>query len=530
MTARRLATDFSLIAGGGGDVPSVETINRLVLRKHRARDGFSDQLQGAARSAVAGFDEEAAHRDDLRHIPFVTIDGEDARDFDDAVFCEPDLSANNRGGHYVYVAIADVAHYVRPGSPLDTEAYRRGFSIYMADRAAPMLPPLLSAQHCSLQADKNRLAVVKRLRIDSQGEILEFDLKRAVIRSRARLTYNQVDDYANGDLRAVPAHLHRQIEDTHHAYEALKIASENRDELNLEIPKIVADMGANGQVAGFQNIHRFYSRDVIGKLMVAANLGSATVLAEQPEADALFRAHAPPSESRIARTRTALANMGIDTPSQFWFESSEMNSLIAQARNAEEIDQLQNIALGLISKSHYVPRPLPHYGIGTDAGYATLTSPIRRWADLHNQRKLLTAFGFEPQHDNPQPASAMGSHLNRLDESVAAIHKELQQRYALAWLAQRAGQDIKVKILGETNREVAIGFEDCPFRHTETSDNLYFPVLKRWLADATLEQRADLILPIRHADVATGHLTLGLDALLPQNQRPESRPYLKLIS
>jgi ribonuclease R len=500
--------------------PSVQDINDAVLSKYDVRTVFPDDVLAEAEAARA-LNVADASRTDLRHLPFVTIDGEDARDHDDAMYQHPDRSPDNPGGHVIYVAIADVAHFVPPGGAIDREAAERGFSHYLADRSVPMLPPVLSSDICSLLPDQDRLVVLKTLRIDAQGMPFEpVKVERAVIRSHARLTYEQLDQWFAGQPAGVPETLAWPLTDMMNAYDALNDAAIAREELCLNVPKVLPRLNEQGtHIDRFAYVRGSVSRDVVEKYMVAVNAACGELLANNPSSDALFRLHEGVIDSKVDAFNDVVDRFDPD-PQGDW-DSESLNNLLRYAPDDESRERLEDGILNLISRSRYSERPQPHFGLAREA-YMRITSPIRSFPDLYDQRALLEAAGvvLAGTYATGAAPEVLARQMNALEGRTEAVHALLEKSYALAWLAAQTGTDVSVKILQDKGDRITLGFENCPHRQVETSSSRHFNDLRAWLDRTPPERRVPLLLPVRGLSHDGTHVSLATEVLRSVPARP----------
>ncbi|MCZ6636674.1 MAG: RNB domain-containing ribonuclease, partial [Alphaproteobacteria bacterium] len=274
-----------------GRMDSPGAIGILALHSNDIPIAFTE---AALKEAAAALPATLEGREDLRDLPLVTIDGADARDFDDAVFAEPDTDATNRGGWRLVVAIADVAWYVRPTTPLDDAARQRGNSVYLPDRVVPMLPEALSAGLCSLRPGEDRAVLAANIRIDRQGRIVDHHFSRGFMRSAARLTYGQIQKIKDDKASTLPDGLTREIVDNlYGAYDSLAEARAARGTLELELPEYAVVLSKKGGVEKIIKTERLNAHRLIEEFMITANVAAAETL-EQLRAPCMYRVHEPP--------------------------------------------------------------------------------------------------------------------------------------------------------------------------------------------------------------------------------------------
>ena len=390
-------------------------------------------------------------RRDLRDIPFVTIDGEDARDFDDAVFAE-------RGAHgswRLLVAIADVAHFVAPDSALDRAARERGNSVYLPDRVVPMLPEALSNGTCSLVADEDRLALACDMDISKQGGISHFRFRRAVIRSRARLTYDGVGAFlrdaaaetaqcAGSEAGDLPSDVALSLRALHEVYLALRGMRERRGALDFDAREAKVTL-RDGQPAGVRQLARHDAHRMIEEAMIAANVAAAMHL-EQPTASTKqnsdhrrppppYRVHEPPAEDKLTTLRLALQRAG-----QHLAEGSPTPRQVADACERARAQSSwpgwiwDALVLRSLAQARYEPRRLGHFGLALPT-YVHFTSPIRRYADLLVHRMILgdAALSFDE-------LDAAATHVSMTERRAEQAERRVDAWLKCALVEDRVGE------------------------------------------------------------------------------------------
>ena len=333
-------------------------------------------------------EEDKKGRVDLRQLPLVTIDGEDARDFDDAVFCE----VLKNGGWKLLVAIADVSHYVRPGSALDEEAHSRGNSVYFPDFVLPMLPEKLSNGLCSLNPEVDRLCMVCEMQIDTDGQILDFRFFEGVMRSHARLTYTQVgqivgerDDRGNG-LRKQFAALTPHLDNLHDLYTALRGARDRRGAIDFETTETRILFDAQRKIERIVPVQRNDAHKMIEECMLAANVCAAKLM-ELSGLPALYRVHDVPKAEKLTNLREYLGELGLRLPGGAEPQPKDFQLLLEQVEGRADAHIIQMMLLRSMNQAVYQPENRGHFGLDYDA-YAHFTSPIRRYPDLLLHRAL----------------------------------------------------------------------------------------------------------------------------------------------
>ena len=328
---------------------------------------------------------DKTHRVDLRDVPFVTIDGEDARDFDDAVWCAPQAN-----GFQLRVAIADVSHYVPVGSALDEEASLRGNSVYFPERVVPMFPEVLSNGLCSLKPEVDRLAMVCDMQIDHSGQLQDYAFYEAVIHSHARLTYTDVGTVIeDGWSRHVPAERVEDIERLLGLYKVLRSAREQRGALDFETQETRILFDEQRKIAAIEPVHRNSAHKLIEECMLIANVATAQFL-EALEQPALFRVHEGPSAEKLENLRAFLGELSLDLPGGMKPTPEHYQSLLGRVEARDDSHIIQTMLLRSLSQAVYQPENAGHFGLHYEA-YAHFTSPIRRYPDLLVHRAIRAA-------------------------------------------------------------------------------------------------------------------------------------------
>jgi len=330
---------------------------------------------------------DKVNRIDVRHLPFVTIDGEDARDFDDAVLCE-----RRRGGWRLYVAIADVSHYVKVNSPLDMEARSRGNSVYFPDYVVPMLPEALSNGLCSLNPQVDRLCMVCEMTITDAGKITGYEFYEGVMHSHARLTYTKVgkiltesDDEANA-LREEYKHVLPQLELLHRLYKCLRVARDERGAIDFDTVETRIQFNEDRKIERIVPIKRNDAHKLIEECMLCANVCSAKFL-EKHNLVGLYRVHEGPTEQKLTNLREFLAELGLGLAGGAEPTSGDYQQLMQVIQGRSDSNMIQTVMLRSLRQAMYQVENRGHFGLGYDA-YTHFTSPIRRYPDLLVHRAI----------------------------------------------------------------------------------------------------------------------------------------------
>ena len=411
-----------------------------------------DFASPALAEAEAAVPAELGARLDLRHVPFVTIDGAGARDFDDAVWAERDDAADNGGGWRIMVAIADVAHYVRPATALDASAHERGNSVYFPDRVVAMLPEKLSNDLCCLRPEEDRAAMVAELRLDKGGEKLDHRFHRALIRSRARLIYEDVQEARDSaDRSALPEAARDRIGPLYGAWKALMRARARRAPLDLELPELKVVLDDQGRVAMIHPATRHDSHRLIEEFMIAANVAAAEEL-EHHQQPCMYRVHDAPDPEKVRALREFLRTLGLDLSLGQVIRPGLFNRLLAQVAESERAEVVNQAVLSAQSQAVYSPENLGHFGLALRR-YAHFTSPIRRYSDLLVHRALIRGLGFGPDGLSDAEADRMaeiGEHVSNTERRAMAAERDAKDRYLAAHMGGRLEEEFDGTIAGVT--------------------------------------------------------------------------------
>ena len=421
-----------------GSMGDARSVSLVVIHTHDIPTEFSPEALADA-ALAQGVGPEG--RDDLRAIPLVTIDGEDARDFDDAVHAEKDGD-----GFRLIVAIADVAHYVRPGAPLDRTARTRGNSCYFPDRVVPMLPEALSNGWCSLRPGEDRGCLFVEMRVDADGGKLSHRFGRGLMRSAARLTYEQVQTANDaGDDLGLP------IAALYAAYRSLLGARLARGTLDLDLPERKVVLGEDGKVASVAPRPRLDSHRLIEEFMVLANVCAAEEL-ERLHRPCVYRVHAPPSEEKLANLRIFLRGFDISLPPGGQVHPRDLLGVLKQVEGTEHAPLVNEVMLRSQSQAAYGIENIGHFGLAL-ARYAHFTSPIRRYADLLVHRALITGLriGAGGLSDEEIPALADAcEHITATERRAALAERDAIDRYLAAFMTDKVGSLFTARISGVT--------------------------------------------------------------------------------
>ncbi len=435
-----------------GDVGSPRTISLIAIHEHGIETEFSDEALEIAEAAQPVTSLKG--RDDLRNVPFVTIDPEDARDHDDAVYAEADDDPANEGGHILWIAIADVAHYVRPGTALDREARSRGNSCYFPDRVVPMLPDSLSGDLCSLHEGVDRPCIGVRIVLDRTGHKRGHGFFRAMMRSAGSLTYEDAQAMADGGYDGPHDALDGPVVAPLYAcYRALVAARERRQPLDLDLPERKVILNDAGEVESIRLRERFDAHKLIEECMVLANVCAAETL-EEKRSDLIYRVHEPPQDDRIEALLETVRSIGLPFAKGQRITPALLNNALRAAAKTEFSETVSIAVLRAQTQAYYGPENLGHFGLNL-ARYAHFTSPIRRYADLIVHRALISALGLgaEPKKDGLSAEEAArldetATHISQMERKAMLAERDSNDRYLAAYMEDRIGADFTGLISG----------------------------------------------------------------------------------
>ncbi|RMG92595.1 MAG: ribonuclease R [Zetaproteobacteria bacterium] len=428
----------------------------LVIIEQQLPESFPAPVQKEAES-IAGEVDPLEHKErlNLMHLPFVTIDGEDARDFDDAIFVAP------RGeGFEAWVAIADVAHYVLPGSDLDAEALKRGNSYYFPDRVLPMLPESLSNGVCSLNPHVPRLVMAVRLRFDANGICRSTRIHEAVIRSHARLTYGQASRWLeHRDAHAIEdGKIRQMLEHALRLHNKLARRRRLRGALDLDVPEVRAVLH-EGRLSHMAAGERNVAHHLIEELMLAANTAVAQFFAHQ-HCPLLYRVHAPPEREAIESLNHFLAPFGVFIPlpkGKGKVKPGDVQRVLEEAEGKPYAHVLHRLVLRSMQQAKYTPTNEGHFGLAYQH-YCHFTSPIRRYADLTVHRRLKALIrNLNP--DKVQPASKLaeiGEHVSTTERVQQRAEWDIQAMLAALYHQRHVGEEMQAIVSGLSKRRVFV--------------------------------------------------------------------------
>lgn len=414
-----------------GDPDTLETQTLAVIRSKELPHRFGRKvLSESSNLPKEPSKKDIAGRKDLRSLPFITIDGVKAKDFDDALFAR----TAEGGAIDIYVSIADVSHYVRPGSAIDQEARHRGNSVYFPESAIPMLPERLSNGLCSLRPGEDKLTFTCQVRIGPDGNPVRYRLYESVIKSAARLTYRQVEDHLTGVTPLPEAHskVLGSLELLEEAYRRLEKRRRLRKSLDFDLPEPEVVLGITGHVENIYRAVRYTSHRIVEECMLLTNEIVGEMLRESGSGG-IYRVHEQPSAERIKELNGLLASLGYRVPVSA-SQPGPFRSILEKAKGTGRERFLNTVILRSMMRAHYSPEPAGHFALAL-ADYAHFTSPIRRYADLEVHRVLKGILGYTKPFSSTD-AEALCDHISETEQTAEAAHRDL-----LAWLRTKFMED-----------------------------------------------------------------------------------------
>ncbi len=400
--------------------------------------GFGSTVPGSSHSG----------RTELRNVDLITIDGADARDFDDAVYCK-----RSDDGWRLLVAIADVAHYVNVGAALDKEAIVRGTSVYFPDRVVPMLPEVLSNGLCSLNPKVDRLCMVCDMRVSPAGKVTKATFFEGVMNSKARLTYSQVGDFLSGaSTTSVPKGLQASVRDLHDLYKAFAKQRKRRGAIEIDLPQTKFKLNEDGEIDRIEVVPRNDAHRLIEECMIAANVEAAKFL-KQHKIAGLYRIHPKPDTDRFNDLRLYLTSLGLKVPHPDHVEPRHFTQIIEQVKDRPDSAAITMAMLRSLTHAAYSPANVGHFGLALPS-YAHFTSPIRRYPDLlvHRAIRHIIRGGKPGKYDySAKEMERLGAitsaHEKRAEEATRDVEAWLKCQYMEGHL----GEEFDGVITGVTN-------------------------------------------------------------------------------
>ncbi len=529
LAARRLGRPQARVIERVGDSADPRSVSLIAIHAHGIPTAFpTEALELAERAQAVALGARA----DLREIPLVTIDGADARDFDDAVWAEAD--PEHPEGWHALVAIADVAWYVRPGDALDLAARERGNSVYFPDRVVPMLPEALSNELCSLKPGVDRACLAVHLWLDGDGRVHRHRFARGLMRSAARLTYEEAQAAVEGRPNDLTRPLlDRVLRPLYGAYRAFDRARRRRGTLDLDLPerRILLDPG--GRVARIEPRQRLDSHRLIEEFMIAANVAAAEEL-ERLKLPCMYRVHDQPDPAKLAALREFLDGIGIHgltlAKGQV-VRPHHFSDILRRAAGTPYATLVSELVLRSQAQAVYSPENIGHFGLALRR-YAHFTSPIRRYADLLVHRALISGRDFGAGGLPPVKAADFaetGEHVSMTERRAAAAERSAVDRYTASFLADRVGAGFAGRVggvtraglfvtLAETGADGLIPISTLPSDYYDHDEKRHRLVGRRWGRVYTLGDALEVRLA--EANAVTGSLLFALVEGGGEERRP----------
>jgi ribonuclease R len=460
MREGRLGPPHARVVETIGSVKSERAVSLIALATHHIPHVFSPAALKEAEAARPI--RLTPPRQDWRALPLVTIDPPDAKDHDDAVHAAPDSDPANRGGFIVTVAIADVAAYVRPGAALDREALERGNSVYFPDRVVPMLPERISNDLCSLRPLEDRPAVAVRMVLDANGRKRSHKFDRIMMRSAAKLSYEQAQGAIDGrpDETSAPL-LDSVLKPLYAAHSAIKIERERRDPLDLDLPERKLVLDREGRLKDVRWPERLEAHRLIEEFMILANVAAAETL-EAAHSPRLYRAHDAPSVEKLDDLIEFLRTIGVKLAKGERVRPSHFNGVLSRVRGQAVEALVNEVVLRAQAQAEYSHENYGHFGLNLRR-YAHFTSPIRRYADLIVHRALIRALNLGDGGLNDMRSGEMAQiaeHISAAERRAMAAERETVDRVVAAHLADRVGAVFEGRIAGVTRAGLFVKMSD----------------------------------------------------------------------
>ena len=442
---------------GREDQPRAASL--IAIHSHGLPTGFSEAAEAEAHAAKPP---TLKGREDLRQIPLITIDPADARDHDDAVYAEPDDDPKNKGGWIVWVAIADVAGHVRLGTALDRDAREKGNSTYFPDRVEPMLPHALSSNLCSLREGEDRACLAVRMVFDKTGKKTGHKFVRGLMRSAAKVSYEQAQAAIDGQPDDVTGPILDPIlKPLWAAYRTMLIGRERRSPLAIETLERKIKLNDDGEVVSIEPRRSLEAHRLIEEMMIQANVAAAETL-EQKKTPLIYRVHDAPSQEKIFNLSDFLHTLSLSWAKGETPRTERFNRLLDETRDGPHGEIVNEVVLRTQMQAIYSPENVGHFGLNLDR-YAHFTSPIRRYADLIVHRGLIRALGLGSDGLTDKEISQLegtAEHIVMTERRAMAAERDANDRYVAAFLADRTGAMFTGRITGVTKFGLFVRLEE----------------------------------------------------------------------
>ncbi|WP_029061437.1 ribonuclease R [Labrenzia sp. DG1229] len=443
-----------------GSMNSEKAVSEIALQSHGILHVFPAAVEAQAEEAKPV--ETLGKREDWRRIPLITIDPPDAKDHDDAVFAEPDDSQENHDGQIVYVAIADVAYYVTPGSPMDREANIRGNSVYFPDRVIPMLPERISNQLCSLRELEDKPALGVRMVFDKTGRKISHTFHRVLMRSAAKLSYHQAQKAIDGlpDDKTGTL-LEGVLQPIWDAYAVVKKGRDAREPLELDLPERKIKLKDDGTVDHVFVPERLDAHKLIEEFMIQANVAAAETL-EKKKSPLLYRVHDASTPEKLESLKDFLSTLNMKLPSSGGLRPSVFNGILAKVKDTPQANLVNEVVLRSQAQAEYAPQNIGHFGLNLRR-YAHFTSPIRRYADLIVHRGLISALGLGKDglpEGIESKLEAIGAEISAAERRAMLAERDTIDRLIALWMSDQIGATFQGRIAGVVKSGMFIRLQD----------------------------------------------------------------------
>ena len=414
------------------------------LHRHQIPSTFSDDsLSESKRLSDKVLEKDKKGRVDITHLQLITIDGDDSRDFDDAVYAEP-----SENGWKLIVAIADVSHYINENSALDIEAFDRGNSVYFPHRVVPMLPEVISNGLCSLNPNVERLCMACEMSIDSLGELIDYKFYPALMLSHARLTYSQVGEILENkqsSLRDSYSNVIENIEFLYGLYKTLRISRQKRGVMDFDRIETQILFNDKGKIDNIVAHQRNDAHKLIEECMLMANQSTAKFLGKHKE-DFLYRIHPKPTSEKIEVTRKFLSAVGLTLEGGNEPESRDFAKVLKNAKGRDDENIIKTVVLRTMKQAVYTPSNEGHFGLAFE-DYTHFTSPIRRYPDLLVHRAIKRVLNNQPRSPSNK-MSEIGSHLSMTERRADDATRDVEQWLKCEYMRDKVGQEFSGVISG----------------------------------------------------------------------------------
>ena len=445
-------------------------VEKIIKKFNLNNDWNKNIIQDVDEYKNNKFKKKSFDRKDLKKLDFITIDGEDAKDFDDAVYCE-----QHENNWKLYVAIADVAHFVENNSNIDKEAKKRGTSVYFPGYVVPMLPEILSNNLCSLRPGEDKFTIVAEILIGNDGEIQSYKFYNALISSSARLTYNQVDKFLKNKSVIKDKNVIKNINNLFRLYKILKKSREKRHAVNFDTQEFSFVISKNNEITGIKNNIRLESQKLIEECMIAANVASSLFI-KKNKFNTLYRVHDEPTIEKIEDASISLRNLGYNLNKTKVVNTEEINKIIDLSRKNLDDHLVTSIILRAMARAEYTPKNIGHFGLSLKS-YNHFTSPIRRYPDLIVHRIIKNIIEKKESQYDFNNLENIGSLSSENERNAESAERELQSVLLCSYATKFIGKTFDATVNSVVNFGLFIAVKEEPIQgliHISSLGNEYF--------------------------------------------------------